>query len=514
MSFMGGPQRPAALAARTQDVDPGTPRDGDPVGAREEAGQTLRMFLQLALVGGPCLAIVALLHAPAIGFALIVVGVILLVMTFPAPGAVRWAGAALVIAPDQLIVTHLGGSPISLRTALFLVIGLITLLATVRRRVRFRVPSPLLLGILALAAVVGALNAGRGRSLLEFSVLIMLPPITGAVIASDRRLATEFLRGLTVGTLGLIVFAFLESVTHKNYLVPADTAVFFVRAGHLRTTAGWDYPTTLSAFLCLAGFFVVQTFRSRWGVLGMVVGGTLVAAALITTQARSGLLGFAAGAMVYLLLQRRASQGLGVLVGLGAIVGLLLALPGAAPQSFRNFVSESFTSGTAANANVHYRQELYSDAKAAMTQHPWVGYGYGAGKSVASNVLGTYFGDLTDLASLPVSLAVQVGLVGAGAAFLFLLLVAVRLARVRDVPGRLPLAAGIVGCFVAMLGVPVTPPFSWMLLLAGIGWSLTQRQRRPEERLAAARTSAGVGRWSPAHVPNGDQRPWDRANPS
>ena len=52
---------------------------------------------------------------------------------------------------------------------------------------------------------------------------------------------------------------------------------------------------------------------------------------------------------------------------------------------------------------------LYSDAHAAMTHHPWLGYGYGSGKSVALNELHNYFGTYTDLASLPVSLAVQLG---------------------------------------------------------------------------------------------------------
>jgi O-antigen ligase len=339
------------------------------------------------------------------------------------------------------------------------------------------VPSPLMLSDLTLAAVIGALDNGRSKSLLEFAVLMLLPPVVGATLTTDRRLAVELLRGLTVGALLVIGFAIFEGLQNRDYLVSADAALNFVRAGHVRTTAGWDYPTTLSAFLCLSGFFVVHLLRTRWYFIGMAVGGTLVTAAVITTQARSGLLGLAAGGLVYLLLQRRASQVIGALVGLGGVLGLLVMVPGAAPDSFRTFVSESLTPGSAANSNVQYRQDLFADAHTAIAVHPWFGFGYGSGKSVATNELAHYFGNLTDLASLPVSLAVQLGLVGSGCVFLFLLIVVLRVVRARDLPDRLPIASGLIGCFVAMIGVPVTPPLTWMLLLAGVAWTLTAPDR-------------------------------------
>jgi O-antigen ligase len=475
MAFTGIPPH-----TRQGPVDPTVADDGDLSDVRLQARLTLRFVAQLVFLGGIAVGVLGLVHSTLLAVAVAVVVGAGVAFTFPARGSVRLLGALMAMTPDTIIVAHVGGTPISARTVVFALFGGLTLFAAVRGHLRFRIPMPVLMSVLALAALIGAVDNGRTKSLLEFLVLMLLPPIAGAILATDRRLAVELLRGLTAGTLVVIAFAIFEGLTNHDYLVTSDAAVNFVRAGHVRTTAGWDYPTTLSAFLCLGGFFVVHTLRARWAFIGMAIGGTLVTAAVITTQARSGLLGLAAGAVVYLLLQRKASQGLAVLVGLGSILVLLSVLPGAAPDSFRKFVGQSLTPGSAANSNVKYRQELYTDAHAAVAQHPWFGFGYGSGNSVATNELRRYFGQLTDLASLPVSLAVQIGLVGTAAVFLFLLVVVIRVVRARDLPERIPIAAGLIGCFVAMIGVPVTPPLTWMMLLAGIAWTLTHRDKEQE----------------------------------
>jgi O-antigen ligase len=325
--------------------------------------------------------------------------------------------------------------------------------------------------------VVGALQNDRFKSLPEFFALIVFPVIVGATLTSDRRVAREFLVGLTSGTLVLCVIGLVEAGFDHVFLV-SSTSVYaetFIRAGHVRATAGWAFPTEFSAFLCLTGFFVVEVFQRRWGTTGMIFGGALITAAVIATQSRSGLAGLVAGAVAYLLLQRRLGQGLRVLGALGVAVALLLVVPGAAPESFRRFVGQSLTPGSGANANVTYRQELYHDAAVAMSHHPVFGYGYGSGKSVATNSLHAYFGDLTDLASLPVSISVQLGYAGAITCALLLLGALVRLARRMDAMARLPLAAGIVGSAVAMGGVPLSSPVSVMLLLVGMAWQLTTR---------------------------------------
>jgi O-antigen ligase len=449
-----------------------------------QARITTRFFLQVLLLWVPFAAALSLLHSSTVSTLVggaVAIGATLLV---PKAGALRFFGVALVAVPESITVTNLGGSPVTLKTALFLLLALATFAAAMRGRLHLRSPAPLLMTVLVVAGVLGVVDNNRSKSVLEFFVLIALPPIVGATLGADRSAAVELLRGLTAGTLLVILFALYESLTNHNYLISQEVAANFVRADHVRATGGMAFPTYLGAFLALGGFFVIHTMRNRWKLLGLVAGGALVTAAMIATQARSGLLGLAAGALVYLLLQRRASQGLGVLVGLGFAVLLMLMLPGGVPSSFRSFLSESLTPGSAANSNVNYRQVLYSDAHAAMAHQPWFGYGYGSGKSVAVNELHTYFGSYTDLASLPVSLAVQLGYVGTAALILLLLKSLVRIARARELPERLPLAAGLVGCAVAMMGVPVSPPLSWMLLLIGMGTILAEKRPTPDDETA------------------------------
>jgi O-antigen ligase len=443
--------------------------------------------------------VLGLVHSLLLAVALAAAIGLAVAVRFPSPSSVCYLGVFAAVTPDTITVFHIGGTPITARTVVFALLGGLTVAAGLRGSLKLRVPGPVLLAGLTLAAVIGTAENGRTKSLLEFVILMLLPPIAGATLATDRRLAVELLRGLTVGTFLVIAFAIFEGVKNHDYLITAANVGTFVRAGHVRTTAGWDYPTTLSAFLCLAGFFVAHLLRTRWGFLGLAAGGTLVTAAVITTQARSGLLGLAAGVAAYLLLQRKASQAIGALLGLGGIIALVLVFPGAAPSSFRTFLSESLTSGSAANSNVVYRQDLYTDAHAAVAVHPWFGFGYGSGNSVATNELGRYFGALTDLASLPVSLAVQVGLVGTACVFLFLLLVVIRTIRARDLPERLPIATGLIASFVAMSGVPVSPPLTWMLLLAGVAWTLTSRKGRPDpdaERLEPAEGLLAARPWA------------------
>lgn len=449
--------------------------------ARRQAGLTLRflgrLVLQVAVLGG----ILGLVGSVLLATVVATVIVLALALRFPSPTSVCYFGALAAITPDGITVTHLGATPISARTVIFALLGGLTVVAVLRAKLTIRVPAPVLLTGLAIAALIGSAENGRSRSLLEFIVLMLLPPIAGATLATERRLAIELLRGMVAGTVLVIAFAIFESLKGHVYLVTSVNAGTFERAGHVRATGGWDYPTTLSAFLCLAGFFLAHVLRTRWGFLGLAAGGTLVTAAMVTTQARSGILGLGAGVVAYLLLQRKASQVIGVLLGLGGIVAAVLVFPGLLPGSFRTFLADSMTSGSAANSNVVYRQDLYADAHAAVAVHPWFGYGYGSGNSVATNELGRFFGVLTDLASLPVSLAVQLGLVGTACVFLFLLVVVVRTIRSRDLPERVPLAAGLIASFVAMIGVPVSPPLTWMLLLAGVAWTLTSRRDRAEE---------------------------------
>lgn len=436
-------------------------------------GYLVRLVVVLAPIGLLLYAAHARLLDTLIG-GVVALGVL---ARFPAPLAVRLTGTMLVLAPDALIVSHVGGTPLSLRECAFVWFGVVCLAAVVRGALRPGIPAPLLTLVILLVAALGAVANDRPHGLVEFAVLVVVPLLSGATIGTDLTVALDFMRGIAAGTILLVVWALVETTTNHNTLVASTVLGSFVREGHIRSNAGWDYPTMLAAFLCLGGFFVVDLLWQRWRWPGLLLGGVLVTAAVMATQSRSGLIGLAAGAVAYLVLQRRLSQVIRVLGGLLAAGAVLLLVPGIAPAGFRDFLSQSFDQGTTANANVQYRQDLYHAAGAAMAHHPIWGYGWGSGKSVATNGLDAYFGSQADLASLPVSLGVELGYVGAGAVGLFLLLVVVQLTRHRDVPGRLPIGAGIVGCAVAMLGVPVSPPLSWMLLVAALGWSMTRTWR-------------------------------------
>jgi O-antigen ligase len=451
------------------DVTPARPRD-----------PALGYLARLVLLGLPAGLLLYVAHSRTLDA--LVAGVVGLAVLarFPAPLAVRLSGTALVLAPDAVVVAHLGGgTPLSVRECAFVGLGVTCLAAAVRGRLRPSVPAPLLTTVVLVIAVLGAAANDRPKSLLEFTVLVVVPLVSGATIGTDLAVARDFVRGLAVGTILLAGWALVEAATNHNVLVASTVLGSFEREGHIRANAGWDYPTMLAAFLCLGAFFVVHHLWERWRWPGFLIGGVLVTAAVIATQSRSGLIGLGAGAVAYLVMQRRLSQVVRVLGGLIAAGAALLLIPGAAPAGFRSFLGQSFDQGTSANANVQYRQDLYHAAGAAMAHQPVWGYGWGAGKSVATNGLSTYFGTQVDLASLPVSLGVQLGYVGAGAVGVFLLLVVVQLTRHRDVPERLPIGAGIVGCTVAMLGVPVSPPLAWLLLVAALGWSVTRTSRAP-----------------------------------
>jgi O-antigen ligase len=444
---------------------------------------TLRYLVRLVLVALPVGLLLYIADSKSLDALVGVVVGLGVLLRFPTPLAVRLAGTALVLAPDAIIVTHAGGSPLSLRECAFVWLGVVCVAAAVRGVLRPGLPAPLLTLLILLIALLGAVANDRPKSLVEFTILVAVPLFVGATIGTDHRVALDFLRGLAAGTILLAVWALVETATNHNVLVASTVLGSFVREGHVRSNAGWDYPTMLAAFLCLGGFFVIHLLWERWRWPGFLLGGVLVTAAVFATQSRSGLFGLAAAAVAYLTLQRRLSQVLRVGGGLLAAGAVLLLVPGIAPAGFRSFLGQSFQQGSTANANVQYREDLYHAAGAAMAHQPIWGYGWGSGKSVSTNGLHAYFGSQTDLASLPVSLGVQLGYVGAGAVGLFLLLVVLQLVRHRDVPGRLPIGAGIVGCTVAMLGVPVSPPLSWMLLVAALGWSMTRtwRTRPPQD---------------------------------
>ena len=306
----------------------------DAAKGRRAETQALSFTLVLVLAGSVLvgLGLFAGSMAPAGIAGVLVIGAATL--SLPGATATRLMGAAVVLAPDLVTVAHVGGSPVTARTAVFLLLEIATLFALLRQRLILRVPAPALVLLLTFAGVIGAVQNDRTKSVPEFLVLTVFPLVVGATLASDRRVAREFLVGITAATLILCLVGLVETATDHVFFVDpngvfADT---FIRADHVRAAAGWAFPTEFSAFLCLTGFLVIDVFRARWGTFGMIAAGVLVTASVIATQSRSGLIGLVAGALIYLLLQRRLGQGLRVIGALGAA---LAAPPGATGRRAR-----------------------------------------------------------------------------------------------------------------------------------------------------------------------------------
>jgi O-Antigen ligase len=428
-----------------------------------------------------------------------VLAVLYLVVTVARGFGATLLGFLLVLAPDALVVSHVGSLPVTLKLATYGLAFLLVLLGLLSRTVTLSVPSVGGLLVLTLAGIVGAAQTGRVRSLPEFFVLVISPALVGAAMGATGARERRFVRGLVVGAVVTCVLAMVEYVRGHNFLVTSSALGSFQREGTVRANAGWDYPTYLAAFVCLVAFLMIDAFRRRWGLLGAGVGAALALLAVVATQSRSGLLGLAVGGAVYLLVQsglaNRAKVAVGVVIGGSAV----FLASGKATGKLQTFVDQSLTQGTEANANVAYRQQLYHDARGAVTEHPWFGYGFGSGKSVATNELQAFFGDHTDLASLPVSMAVQLGLVGLVAAAW----VVVRCWAAGFRAGgaaRTSYCAGIAAGLGALSGVPLDSPCYWLFLLCGLAWGRSRRGPAPEPaRVDEPETSvpSAAGAWVP-----------------
>lgn len=249
------------------EVTPARPRD-----------PSLRFLARLVLVGVPVgLLLYVADSRPLEALVGVVVGLGVLVR-FPAPLAVRLLGTTLVLAPDASIVAHPGGTTLSLRECAFVLLALACLAAVLRGALRPGLPAPLLTVVVLLVALLGAVAHDRPKSLAEFAVLVAVPLVAGATIGTDVAVALDFMRGIAAGTLLLVVWALAEALTDHNTFVASTVLGSFVREGHVRSNAGWDYPTMLAAFLCLGGFFVIHLLWERWRWPGLLVGGVLVTA--------------------------------------------------------------------------------------------------------------------------------------------------------------------------------------------------------------------------------------------
>ena len=470
-----------------------------PVETRSDAVPTLSSDLARPLLWSAAFGAAAL-ASRATALVVGVLAVLYLVVTVARGFGATLLGFLLVLAPDALVVAHVGVLPVTVKLAMYAVALLLVLLGLLSRSITLSVPSVGGLLVLTLAGIVGAAQTGRVRSLPEFFVLVVSPALVGAAMSATGARERRFVRGIVVGAVVTCVVAMVEYVRGHNFLVTSSALGSFQREGSVRANAGWDYPTYLAAFVCLVAFLVIDAFRRRWGLLGAGLGAALALLAVVATQSRSGLLGLAVGGAVYLLVQSNLANRAKVLFGVVIGGSAVFLASGKATGKLQSFVDQSFTQGTEANANVAYRQQLYHDARVAVTEHPWFGYGFGSGKSVATNELHAFFGVHTDLASLPVSIAVQLGLVGLVAAAW----VVVRCWAAGFRAGgaaRTGYCAGIAAGLGALTGVPLDSPCYWLFLLCGLAWGHSRREPDPEPAVVVEEQDtlvpSATGRWVP-----------------
>ena len=330
--------------------------------------------------------------------------------------------------------------------------------------------------------VVGALANHRPQAVPEFVVFLPLPFLLGSILGSTPSGAVGALRGLIAGTLVLVMEGFSEFLMHRNLFPPAvHGLVRFVRAGNTQAAAGWQHPLALGMFLCTVAFIVIDR-AARRGLPLAIVATLFLAGGVFVTEERSPLLGFGAGLLVYLLLQRAVRYRIRVLaVMLAGSVGIA-AFPGSGANLFRRFLSSSISSGSASGIDVTGRLILLRLAWSAIKHNPLTGYSYGVIENTqAVGRLSSYLvfrGSLySDIADFPLGIAVDTGLLGLAALVVVLAGTVLILLRARREVGTGPyagLCAGVVAGFVASLGTSAQSSAMMLLFVCGLSVSMAR----------------------------------------
>lgn len=439
----------------------------------------------LVAVGSVGLALgvlIATRSALALGLAIGVVVCVILIASFPSPASTRTLAAFLVVAPDLVRLTTVSGFPITARLAVSTLFVAATAVACVRGRLLPRFPAATLWLLILACVVARTVTLSKPSGLEQFVLFVLLPFLAAAAVGSDCAVRANFIGGIAIGSAILVLVALIELVRGQDFLANAlQNSTIFVREGKVRVDAGWSYPVAFGAFFSQVLFLIFEwgsgrRLAVRFGLPALMLVG------IILTQARAALLGLAAGALVYLLLQRSARDAFRVAGLLAALILLGYTLPGSIPREFRAFVSESLTSGSDANANIAYRQEIYHIGGQVIALHPYLGYGYGASENLSKPPLSDYFGGFGDLASLPISLAVDIGLIGAiafGLAWLRSIWLAFRYRSADRGPFYRASIAALVTAAVGSIGVLGVSTLLWMVILAGL---LAARPRQFDQR--------------------------------
>jgi O-antigen ligase len=205
------------------------------------------------------------------------------------------------------------------------------------------------------------------------------------VIAVDLQRRTADVRPLMIGTavgvLGCVAVAIWQVTTSAG---PAT----FKSGGVTRAYGFFGEPNPLAAYLEMTVLLLLplgivlamRPARSCWHRYGLLAVAGIGSGALLLTQSRGGLLGFAAGVMVVTLLLNRLTRTM-------ALMGIILALPVLAVVPAGRAGLERFTSSvtavtateqvTAANWSDHERVAHWKAGLNMLEAYPLTGVGAG-----------------------------------------------------------------------------------------------------------------------------------------
>lgn len=429
-------------------------------------------LLALVLAGQHRLALVGTLIVCA---ALIVA----LLLTYPQPKCITAFAVLLAVTPDLISVGSISGFTVTARMVVVALFGLATIIAAVRGEVRLHLPFGTIWLVLFVIVIIGCYTVtGKLSGIEQFAAFVFLPFLCSATLVGKPGARDAFVRGIAIGAAILLAVALLELLRGHDFLVPpADS---FERLGTQRVDAGWSYPKAFGSFFSLTLFVVAsRPGKLRLPLLILMVVGIFFA------QDRAGLIGVAATLVFAGLVQRRVRDALAAGVALLGFAAVVLFVPGGIANDFRQVLASSFTAGSEANGNIAYREQIFTLAAHALKYHPYFGYGFGADERLAQPPLSSLFAGNTDLASLPIALAIDLGYTGLVCFLLFWLMAIVRALRASRTYNeqRYGALALIAGLFMS-IGVVGLSTLMWMMIVAGL---VSGDSRAPVTRLVRPR---------------------------
>jgi hypothetical protein len=246
----------------------------------------------------------------------------------------------------------------------------------------------------------------------------------------------------------------------------------YPRAGGVRAQAVMGHPIALGSFLVIPLVFAFA--QRRWRLFGVLALGEAL------TLSRGPYIAAIAALLLYSILTRRVGR-FGVLIAVAGVLALFIG-------PVRNSVTNSFQTGTAENANAHYRSALLSTSIDSLTL-----WGKPAGETTE-----LYSGSQTNLSDVTSELALISGRQGVSGLLIWLGFLAafayiIREAKTRSDSILMLLGTALVGEWVALLSVALITTFqdAFWLTAAMAAARLTQGISQPDKR---SPTAVALGR--------------------